>query len=467
MRPYGALGGENLVDQLPNLGREDEMLSAMGMSSMDDLFSDIPEHVRRVTPLDLPPPQTEEEILREARMLLDMNISVDSRPSFLGAGLYSNFVPTMVPMLATRGEFLTAYTPYQPEVSQGILQAMWEFQTLISELVALPVSNVSMYDASTSAAEALTCAVRIHDRKATQKSTIYVSELLPPDRMSVIQNYTQGAEIVIKKIPHDDDGMLDLTAAAEAQGASAVYVEQPNALGLLDTGLCKLKSIIGDETALIVGVQPVSLGLVTPPGEYGADIVVGEGQPFGIGPTGGGPIYGIFACTQAYIRQMPGRIVGLSMDSDGERAFTLTLSTREQHIRRHRATSNICSNETLIALMGAMHMSLLGPDGLQTLAKRNAGACAATKTALLSINGIEAVHPNGSHFNEFAIRLPKPTADLLSFLDEECDITGGFDLSRWWPEREQELLVCATDQIDAEDIDELVEGIQDWLEGYQ
>ncbi len=467
MRPYGALGGENLVDQLPNLGREDEMLSAMGMSSMDDLFSDIPEHVRRVTPLDLPPPQTEEEILREARMLLDMNISVDSRPSFLGAGLYSNFVPTMVPMLATRGEFLTAYTPYQPEVSQGILQAMWEFQTLISELVALPVSNVSMYDASTSAAEALTCAVRIHDRKATQKSTIYVSELLPPDRMSVIQNYTQGAEIVIKTIPHDDDGMLDLTAAAEAQGASAVYVEQPNALGLLDTGLCKLKSIIGDETALIVGVQPVSLGLVTPPGEYGADIVVGEGQPFGIGPTGGGPIYGIFACTQAYIRQMPGRIVGLSMDSDGERAFTLTLSTREQHIRRHRATSNICSNETLIALMGAMHMSLLGPDGLQTLAKRNAGACAATKTALLSINGIEAVHPNGSHFNEFAIRLPKPTADLLSFLDEECDITGGFDLSRWWPEREQELLVCATDQIDAEDIDELVEGIQDWLEGYQ
>ncbi len=467
MRPYGALGGENLVDQLPNLGREDEMLSAMGMSSMDDLFSEIPGHVRRVTPRDLPPPQTEEEILREARMLLDMNISVDSRPSFLGAGLYSNFVPTMVPMLATRGEFLTAYTPYQPEVSQGILQAMWEFQTLISELVALPVSNVSMYDASTSAAEALTCAVRIHDRKATQKSTIYVSELLPPDRMSVIQNYTQGAEIVIKTIPHDDDGMLDLTAAAEAQGASAVYVEQPNALGLLDTGLCKLKSIIGDETALIVGVQPVSLGLVTPPGEYGADIVVGEGQPFGIGPTGGGPIYGIFACTQAYIRQMPGRIVGLSMDSDGERAFTLTLSTREQHIRRHRATSNICSNETLIALMGAMHMSLLGPDGLQTLAKRNAGACAATKTALLSINGIEAVHPNGSHFNEFAIRLPKPTADLLSFLDEECDITGGFDLSRWWPEREQELLVCATDQIDAEDIDELVEGIQDWLEGYQ
>ena len=190
----------------------------------------------------------------------------------------------------------------------------------------------------------------------------------------------------------------------------------------------------------------------------------GEGQPFGIGPTAGGPIYGLFACSQAYIRQMPGRIVGLSRDSDGERAFTLTLSTREQHIRRHRATSNICSNETLIALMGAMHMALLGPEGLEKLAQRNAGACATTKAALLAIDGIEMVHPNGVHFNEFAIRLPRPSVDLLTFLDEECEITGGFDLSQWWPERENELLVCATDQIDAEDIEELAEGIRDWLE---
>ncbi len=443
------------------------MLSAMGLSSMDDLFSDIPEGVRRNESLDLPEPQTEEEILREAQMLLNTNISVDSRPSFLGAGLYSNYVPSMVPMLATRGEFLTAYTPYQPEVSQGMLQAMWEFQTMISELVGLPVSNVSMYDASTAAAEALTCSVRVHNRKASQKSTIYVSELVPPHRMSVIHNYTQGAEIVIKTLPHGDDGMLDLSAAASAEGACAIYVEQPNALGLLDSGLCQLKSIVGENTALVVGVQPVSLGLIAPPGDYGADIVVGEGQPFGIGPTAGGPIYGLFACSQAYIRQMPGRIVGQSMDSDGQQAFTLTLSTREQHIRRHRATSNICSNETLIALMGAMHMALLGPEGLQRLAQRNAGACAATKAALLALDGIESVHPNGVHFNEFAIRLPRPAADLLSFLDEECDITGGLDLSQWWPGREHELLVCATDQIDAEDVEELAEGVQDWLEGYE
>ena len=459
--------GDNVVDQLPNLGREQEMLSAMGLSSMDDLFSDIPEGVRRNAPLDLPEPQTEEEILREAQMLLNTNISVDSRPSFLGAGLYSNYVPSMVPMLATRGEFLTAYTPYQPEVSQGMLQAMWEFQTMISELVGLPISNVSMYDASTAAAEALTCSVRVHNRKASQKSTIYVSELIPPHRMSVIHNYTQGAEIVIKTIPHGEDGLLDISAVNSAEGACAIYVEQPNALGLLDPGICELKSIIGENTALVVGVQPVSLGLIAPPGDYGADIVVGEGQPFGIGPTAGGPIYGLFACSQAYIRQMPGRIVGQSMDSDGQQAFTLTLSTREQHIRRHRATSNICSNETLIALMGAMHMALLGPEGLERLAQRNAGACAATKAALLALDGIESVHPNGVHFNEFAIRLPRPAADLLSFLDEECDITGGLDLSQWWPGRENELLVCATDQIDAEDVEELAEGVQDWLEGYE
>ncbi len=439
------------------------MLNAMGIESMDALFADIPENVRRTTPLDLPEPQSEEEILREAQMLLSANVSLNSRPSFLGAGLYSNFVPSMVPMLATRGEFLTAYTPYQPEVSQGMLQAMWEFQTMVSELVGLPVSNVSMYDGSTAAAEALTCAVRVHERKAEQKSTVYVSELIPPHRLSVIHNYTQGAGIVVKSLPHGDDGLLDLNAAKQAAGSCAIYVEQPNAFGLLDSGLMQLKEIVGENTALIVGVSPVSLGLVAPPGEYGADIVVGEGQPFGIGPTAGGPIYGLFACSDAYLRQMPGRIVGQSIDADGLKAFTLTLSTREQHIRRHRATSNICSNETLIALMGAMHMAMLGPDGLQTLAQRNAAACEATKQALTSIDKISLMHPNGFHFNEFAIKLPGEAASLLDFLDTECDITGGFDLSDWWPDFGDSLLVCATDQIDMEDIEELADGIRDWI----
>jgi len=439
------------------------MLAAMGMDSIDDLFSDIPEHVRRVDPLDLPPPQTEEEILREARMLLGTNISVDSRPSFLGAGLYSNYVPTMVAMLATRGEFLTAYTPYQPEVSQGILQAMWEFQTMVSELVGLPVSNVSMYDASTAAAEALTCAVRVHDRKATQKSTVYVSELVPPHRMSVIENYTQGAEIAIKLLPHDEDGMLDLSAAAAAEGACAIYVEQPNALGLLDSGLCELKSIVGENTALVVGVQPVSLGLVAPPGDYGADIVVGEGQPFGIGPTAGGPIYGLFACSQAYIRQMPGRIVGLSRDSDGERAFTLTLSTREQHIRRHRATSNICSNETLIALMGAMHMALLGPEGLEKLALRVAATTEVTKQAISGIPGVELVDPNTPNFREFAVKLPGNAADAVAHMDAS-GVLGGFPMGEWWDSMSSCLLIGCDERTKQSDIDALVSALTAWVE---
>jgi len=439
------------------------MLAVMGFSSMDDLFSDIPEDVRRTTPLDLPPPQTEEEIWKDATRLLGSNVPINSRPSFIGAGLYSNHVPAMVPMLATRGEFLTSYTPYQPEVSQGMLQAMWEFQTMVSELVGLPVSNVSMYDASTAAAEAITTAIRVLNRKVEQKNTVYVSELVPEHRLSVIQNYTQGGGITIKKIPHDNDGFISLEAVKEAAGSCAVYVEQPNAFGIADEGITGLKEILGENTALIIGVNTVSLGLMEAPGNYGADIVVGEGQPFGIGPTGGGPIYGIFACKENFIRQMPGRIVGLSHDSDGQRAFTLTLSTREQHIRRHKATSNICSNETLIALMGAMHMALLGPAGLEMLATRNAAAAMATKNALTSVEGISLAHPNSSHFNEFVISLPSSAKSLCKYLDRR-GITPGLPLEILFPNIEPNLmLVSCTDQTSANDIDLLSAGISAWI----
>ena len=213
---------------------------------------------------------------------------------------------------------------------------------MVSELVGLPISNVSMYDASTSAAEAITCAVRVKSKKASQPSSVYISDLVPPHRLSVIENYTQGVGIELHKLPHNEDGTLDLGAASSASGSCAVYVEQPNALGLLDEGLMGIREAIGDTTALIVGVDAVSLGVIEPPGSWGADIVIGEGQPFGIGPTAGGPIYGLFACSKEFLRLMPGRIVGQSIDSEGKTAYTLTLSTREQHIRRHRATSNIC-----------------------------------------------------------------------------------------------------------------------------
>ncbi len=451
-----------MVDMLPNLGRENELLGAMGYSSIDDLFSDIPIDIRSKESLDLPSPQTEEEIWQDAQHLLGTNISLNERPSFLGAGLYKNHVPAMVPMLATRGEFLTAYTPYQPEVSQGILQAMWEFQTMVCNLVELPVANVSMYDASTAAAEALTCAVRVHNRKAANPNTIFISEFVPPHRHSVIENYTKGGGIEIRKLSHGSDGHLDLTAVSAAVGSCAVYVEQPNAFGILDEGLVKLKSIIGEDTALIVGVQPTSLGIIEAPGNWGADIVVGEGQPFGIGPTAGGPIYGLFACQKRYLRQMPGRIVGLSRDEAGRRAFTLTLSTREQHIRRHRATSNICSNETLVALMGAMHMALLGPVGAERLALRNIAACEATKKGVIAIDGINELYPGAAYYNEFPVILPESSKSALKYLDRH-GVTGGWCLGNWWSEFDNILLISATDQTTEADIECLVNGLEAWV----
>ena len=366
-------------------------------------------------------------------------------------------------MLATRGEFLTSYTPYQPEVSQGMLQAMWEFQTMVSELVGLPVSNVSMYDASTAAAEAITCAVRVKGRKATQKGVVYVSQFVPPHRLSVIENYSQGGGIELRTLKHGMDGRIDLEAASTAAGACAVYVEQPNAFGKLDEGIAQLKEIIGDNTALIVGVDAVSLGIVEAPGNYGADIVVGEGQPFGIGPTAGGPIYGLFACQKEFLRMMPGRIVGKTIDEDGQDAFTLTLSTREQHIRRHRATSNICSNETLIALMGAMHMALLGPEGLERLALRVSAATEATKRAVCAIPGVELVDPDTPNFRDFAVNLPGDAKKALAHMDR-AGVLGGLDMGEWWDSMPACLLIGCDERTSQTDIDALVSALSSWAE---
>ena len=451
------------MDQLPNLGREQEMLDIMGVSSMEDLFEDIPAAIRSEGPLPLPPPQSEEEILRDAEKLLGANVNLDSRPSFISAGLARNFVPSMVPMIATRGEFLTSYTPYQPEVSQGMLQAMWEFQTMISELVGLPISNVSMYDASTSAAEAITCAVRVKSKKVEMPNTVYVSELVPPHRMSVIENYTQGVGIEISKIPHNEDGFLDLEAASGAAGSCAIYVEQPNAFGILDEGLLRLRDTVGEKTAIIVGVDVTSLGLVEPPGKWGADIVVGEGQPFGIGPTAGGPIYGIFACKKDFLRLMPGRIVGQSIDTAGKTAYTLTLSTREQHIRRHRATSNICSNETLIALMGAMHMALLGPVGLETLSTRILSSTRMAMDELSSLEGLEFAFPKSPVFREFAVKVPGKSSEALSHIFE-LGVIGGFDISQWWPEKESWILIGCDERTSESDISSLKKSLSSWVE---
>ena len=450
-----------MVDQLPNLGREEEMLNEMGVESIDALFADVPESVRMIGDLPLPEAQSEEELLADAKRLLGANVALGDQPSFLGAGLYRNFVPSCVFQLVTRGEFLTSYTPYQPEVSQGMLQAMWEFQSLISELIGMPITNLSLYDGSTAAAEALTCAVRVHNRKAEQKDTVYISELTPPDRISVIENYCQGAGIKLMMLKHDDNGCINIEDAQRARGSCAVYVEQPNPIGIIDAGYTSLKEIIGEHTALIVAVQPVSLGLLEAPGNYGADIVVGEGQPLGSPITGGGPLYGIFGCTKPYLRLMPGRIVGRSIDVDGKEAYCLTLSTREQHIRRHRATSNICTNETLIALMGAMHMSLLGPEGLEHLAIRNMAACTQLKRQIATLDSLKLPYSEESHFNEFVVELPDAAASCLDYLEGQ-GVIGGFDVSKWYPEKTNQMLLTVTDQTSQLDIDRLIQSLSTW-----
>jgi len=452
------------MDQLPNLGRESEMLGIIGLNSIEELFSDIPPNVRFSGPLPLRGPQSEEEILRDATKLLNANITSKNKISFLGAGLYRNFVPSLVGQLIGRGEFLTAYTPYQPEVSQGMLQAMWEFQTMISELTGLPVSNVSVYDGSTAVAEAITCSVRVHNKKASQKDTVYVSELIPPHRLSVIENYTMGGGIIIKKLKHTSDGLIDIGELSNAKGSCAIYVEQPNPLGILDEGITKIKEIIGDSTSLIIGVQPTSLGVLEAPGNYGADIVVGEGQPLGVGMTGGGPIYGIFACSKKYLRQMPGRIVGKSVDDSGRTAFCLTLSTREQHIRRHRATSNLCTNETLIALMGAMHMSLLGPKGIEKLGLRNFAARQLLEEKISEIDGITMPYSQSNHYNEFVIRLPLDAEMALDWLDKN-GIIGGFALSNWYDDCKSDVLICATDQTTRLEIETFKSKLEELLRG--
>tara|TARA_B000000475_G_scaffold107247_1_gene87013 strand:- start:134 stop:1105 length:972 start_codon:yes stop_codon:yes gene_type:complete len=320
-----------------------------------------------------------------------------------------------------------------------------------------------MYDASTSAAEAITCAVRVKSKKVEMPNTVYVSELVPPHRMSVIENYTQGVGIEIRKIPHNEDGFLDLEAASDAKGSCAIYVEQPNAFGILDEGLLRLRDTVGEKTAIIVGVDVTSLGLVEPPGNWGADIVVGEGQPFGIGPTAGGPIYGIFACKKDFLRLMPGRIVGQSIDTVGKTAYTLTLSTREQHIRRHRATSNICSNETLIALMGAMHMALLGPVGLETLSTRILSSTRMAIDELSSLEGLEFAFPKSPVFREFAVKVPGKSSEALSHIFE-LGVIGGFDISQWWPEKESWILIGCDERTSESDISSLKKSLSSWVE---
>lgn len=434
-----------------------EMLQAIKVSSVSDLFADIPESVRLSKPLQLPQGMTEPELIEHVTALANQNVAISQR-SFLGAGAYNHFIPSVIPYLTQRGEFLTAYTPYQPEVSQGTLQAIFEFQTLICQLTGMEVANASMYDGASSLAEAVLMAHRI-----TKRTKVLLIEGIHPLYERVLRSYTQNLPIDLITLPTEDGTVaLDLlTRSIDAQ-TIAVVVQNPNFYGVIQP-LAAIKSAIADPKVLFITAvtEGISLGILQAPGACGADIVVGETQSFGIPLSFGGPYAGFFAVKRDYMRVMPGRLCGVTTDKNGKRGFVLTLSTREQHIRREKATSNICSNQALCALTASIYLSMLGKTGLRTVAEQNLQKAHYLFNKLIAIPGITAAYQK-PFFNEFVLKTPIPAHQLLGDLNS-AKFIAGLDMARFFSDRPNELLICATEVNHRADMDEYASAIKQIL----
>lgn len=429
------------------------MLAAIGAERVEDLFADVPKEVR-FPPLELPEPLSELEIQRELLLLSESNLEVNHTICFLGAGAYRHFIPSVVDHLISRGEFYTAYTPYQPEISQGTLQAIFEYQSMICALTGMEVSNASHYDGATAVAEAVITALNVGRRK---RDKVILSPTLNPQYRAVTRTYTQGMGLTLVGGTTPDIQLEDLAGLCDASTA-CVVVQNPDFLGRLyhPEALRQLGEAVHDQGGLfVVAVDPVSLGILVPPGEYGADIVVGEGQPLGNALNFGGPYLGFFATQEKYVRSVAGRIVGETVDVEGRRGFVLALSTREQHIRREKASSNICTNEALCALAAAIHVAALGKQGLRQVAELcyQKAHYAAGRIADLPQYDVATDQP---FFKEFVVRCPEPAEDVLRRLLEEWDILGGYALGRDYPDSSNDLLVCVTETNTREEIDTFV-----------
>jgi glycine dehydrogenase subunit 1 len=434
-----------------------EMLAEIGISSTEELFHDVPAQYR-FPELKLPKAASEMEVLEELYGLALKNSSTGCFATFLGAGAYNHFVPSAVPYLATRGEFLTAYTPYQPEVSQGTLQAIFEYQSMVAELTGMPVVNASHYDGATSMAEAAIMAVNVSNGK---RRKIVVAPSVHPQYRQTLRTYLPGDQVTIT----GDEGSatLDELKAMLDKDAACLIVQNPSFFGdLLDVnGLADAVHQAG--ALLVVVATPVmSLGLLTPPGEYGADIVVAEGQPLGAGLNFGGPYLGIFATRDQFVRKMPGRLVGETTDTEGRKGYVLTLSTREQHIRREKATSNICSNQGLIALIAAMYLAYMGKQGMRQVAELCFHKAHFAAEQISALKGYSVLN-SGPFFNEFVVQCPKPVAEINTALLKK-GILGGYDLEQDYPERKNQMLVCLTEMNSRSQIDRLVEALKN-IEG--
>jgi glycine dehydrogenase subunit 1 len=421
------------------------MLEAIGVPSVDELFRDIPESLRLDRPLALEPALSEQELVEHLAALAAKNVSVSEELSFLGAGMYDHYVPAVVDAMLARGEFLTAYTPYQPEMSQGVLQAIFEYQTVICELTGMDVSNASGYDGTTVAADA--CYVAKH---VTGRTKVVLAETLNPQTRQVVKTYAPGFGLEVVEVPHRD-GVTDpdeLRRAAE--DAACVIFQQPNFFGCLEPAP-ELAAAANDAEALAVAhVDPLSLGVLEAPGAYGCAIAIGEGQGAGNYLSYGGPHYGFFAARKDFIRRMPGRIIGETTDLDGKRGFVLTLQTREQHIRREKATHNMTTNQTLLALAGLIYLSWLGPQGLKEVGETCMGLGAYAKERL----GLQPVFPEQTTFKEFAVRVGRSGQDVIRAAREH-GIHPGYALGRDYQGLDDALLVCVTEKRSPADIDRL------------
>jgi len=428
----------------------EEMLDTIGVSSIDDLFEQIPRAVRFDRELALERALSEPELVAHLEELAGRNVHTGTELSFLGAGIYDHYVPAVVDAILSRGELLTAYTPYQPEMSQGVLQAIFEYQTAICELTGMDVSNASGYDGTTVAADA--CFLAKH---ATGRSKVVLAEALNPQVRQVVKTYAPGFGLDVVEVPHRS-GVTDPDEFREAcRDAACAIFQQPNFFGCLEPAP-DLAAAANEADALAVAhVDPVSLGVLEAPGAYGCALAIGEGQGAGNYQSYGGPHYGFLAARSAYIRRMPGRIVGETIDAAGRRGYVLTLQTREQHIRREKATSNITTNQTLLALAGLVHLSWLGPEGLRELGETCLALGRYAKERLQSA-GLELVFPNQTTFKEFAVRVGRPAAEVVTEARRK-GVHPGYALGRDYEGLDDALLVCATERRTPADIDRLAE----------
>ncbi len=428
------------------------MLHTIGVARLEDLFQAVPAK-QRFPELNLPPALTEMEAMAEMRQIANVNESTQDLVCFLGAGAYNHYIPPVVDSLLRRGEFYTAYTPYQPEISQGTLQSIFDYQSLITALTGMDVSNASHYDGATAVAEAVSLAVAQFRGK---RCKVVVSPALHPHYRGVLRTYNHGSSVSVV-----GDEAADLAAGPEAllkhvdNNTALVIVQYPDFFGRVYDLTNLAKEVHAAGALLAVAVNPIALALLTPPGQFDADIVVGEGQPLGIPLSFGGPYLGIFATKTEYVRKMAGRLVGETVDNRGQRAYVLTLTAREQHIRREKATSNICTNQGLMALAATIYMSALGKQGLSEVASLSYHKAHYAASQINNVPGYR-LWSEAPFFNEFVIETPLPAAEINEHLLEH-DILGGYDLSQEYPELKNHMLIAVTEMNSRDEIDLLVD----------